>query len=130
MRFTVSTIIPAPARDIYDAWLDGRRHSAMTGAKAKGSTRVGGSFSAWDGYASGKNMELVPGERIVQSWRTSDFAADDPDSTITVTLTPVAGGTRVTLVHSGLTGDGSSYKDGWRDYYFAPMKTYFAELKR
>ena len=130
MRFTVSATIPASPREIYDAWLDGRRHSAMTGARATASTRVGGRFSAWDGYASGRNLELDPGRRIVQSWRTTDFAASDPDSTVTVTLAPAAGGTKVTLVHSGLTGDGADYKTGWRDYYFTPMKAYFAGLKR
>jgi activator of HSP90 ATPase len=130
MRFTVSATIPASPREIYDAWLDGRRHSAMTGARATASTRVGGRFSAWDGYASGRNLELDPGRRIVQSWRTTDFAASDPDSTVTVTLAPATGGTKVTLVHAGLTGDGADYKTGWRDYYFTPMKAYFAGLKR
>lgn len=130
MRFTISATIPASARAIYDAWLDGRRHGAMTGAKARASTKVGGRFSAWDGYATGKNLALVPGKQVVQSWRTSDFAAGEPDSTITLTLAPAAGGTKVTLVHSGLTGDGSNYQDGWRDFYFAPMKAYFAGRKR
>ena len=129
MRFTVSATVPAAPREIYDAWLDGRRHSAMTGAKATASTRVGGTFTAWDGYASGKNLELAPGKRIVQSWRTSDFAAGDPDSTIAVTLTAAAGGTKVTLVHSGLAAGSENYKDGWRDYYFSPMKAYFAKVK-
>ena len=62
----------------------------MTGAKAKASKKVGAAFSAWDGYIVGKNVELVPGKRIVQSWRTSEFGPNDPDSTITVTLAPIA----------------------------------------
>ena len=129
MRFTVSAKIPASPREIYDAWLDGRRHTAMTGARATASAKVGGRFTSWDGYAAGRNLILEPGKRIVQSWRTSDFAAGDPDSTITLTLAPAAGGTKVTLVHEGLGDGGSDYKTGWRDYYFAPMKAYFAGKK-
>ena len=72
----------------------------MTGGKAKASKKVGAAFSAWDGYIVGKNIELVPGKRIVQSWRTSEFAADDPDSTITLTSTPIeARSARSTLTH-------------------------------
>jgi peroxiredoxin/uncharacterized protein YndB with AHSA1/START domain len=89
LKFTVSDVIPATPEAIYDAWLDSRAHGKMTGAKAKASAKVGGDFSVWDGYAIGKNLELDPGKRIVQSWRTTDFAASDPDSKITVTLAPV-----------------------------------------
>ena len=82
MRFTLTATIPANPRTIYDAWLDGRRHSAMTGARATASPRVGGRFTAWDGYASGRNLELLAGKRIVQSWRTTDFPASAPDSQV------------------------------------------------
>ena len=129
LKFTVSEVIPASPRAVYDAWLDSRAHSKMTGAQATASKKLGGDFSAWDGYATGKNLELVPGERIVQSWRTSDFAADDPDSRITVSLKPVEGGTKVTLLHSRLPDGRGDFKSGWRDYYFAPMKAYFAKKR-
>ena len=128
VKFTVSDIIPATAREIYDAWLDSAAHAAMTGgAKAKASPQVGGAFAAFDAYALGVNLELVPGKRIVQSWRTSDFAKDDPDSVLAVALEPAPGGTLVTLLHSGIPGGQDDYKSGWQEYYFAPMKAYFGE---
>ena len=130
LKFSVTDVMPASPRAVYDAWLDSRAHSRMTGAKAKASAKVGAGFSAWDGYATGKNLELKPGKRIVQSWRTSDFAAGDPDSRITVTLKPVAGGTKVTLLHTRLPDGRDDFKAGWRDYYFAPMKAYFAKARR
>ena len=77
--FTLSEIIPAPPAAIYDAWVNSRAHSAMTGSKATQSPRVGANVSAWDGYISGKNLELVPGKRIVQSWRTTKFTDADPE---------------------------------------------------
>ena len=39
-------------------------------------------ITAWDGYISGRNVELIPGERIVQTWRTSEFGVSDPDSNL------------------------------------------------
>ncbi|MGD0187271.1 MAG: SRPBCC domain-containing protein [Roseiarcus sp.] len=125
--FKLSCTLRAPPEAVYEAWLSSAAHGAMTGGKAKASKKVGAAFSAWDGYITGRNIELVPGKRIVQSWRTSEFAADDPDSTIAVVLTPVKAGARLTLSHSNVPDGQTSYeKGGWRDHYFEPMKAYFA----
>jgi uncharacterized protein YndB with AHSA1/START domain len=129
-KFTVSGVIPASPAEIYAAWLDGKQHARMTGGAAKGSAKVGAAISAWDGYAFGKNLELEPATRIVQSWRTTEFADSDPDSKITLTLKPVAGGTKITLLHTGIPDGHTGYKQGWRDHYFAPMKEHFAKTKR
>ncbi len=94
--FKLAATIPAAPEAIYDAWLDSAGHSKMTGAKATASDRVGAEFMAWDGYITGKNLELVRARRIVQSWRTSQFDEDDADSTIAVTLEPASGGTVLT----------------------------------
>ncbi len=77
--FTLTTTIPASPEEIYQAWLDSLAHSEMTGGAANMSEQIGAEVSAWDGYISGRNLELVPGERIVQSWRTANL----PTSTAT-----------------------------------------------
>jgi uncharacterized protein YndB with AHSA1/START domain len=124
--FTLTDIIPAPPAAVYDAWLDSRAHGAMTGAKASQSPRIGAKVTAWDGYISGQNLELEPGRRIVQSWRTTKFTEADPDSRIAVTLRPVPGGTRLILRHSRVPDGHTSYEDGgWQNSYFTPMKAYF-----
>ena len=121
-------MIPAEPDVIYKAWLSGKQHSDMTGSAATVVARVGGKHTAWDGYISGKNLELEPGKRIVQSWRSTDFAADAPDSRLEVALTAAKGGTKITLTHSDLpAGSSAEYKKGWIDYYFTPMKEYFAK---
>ena len=127
--FTVFAVIPATPRAIYDAWLDGASHSKMTGGRAEASPSTGASFTAWDGYITGANLELIPGECIVQSWRSSDFAEADEDSQITVTLETIAGGTKVTLTHSGVPEGQPDYKSGWHENYFEPTKAYFAKAK-
>ena len=88
-RFRLTDVIPARPRQIYDAWLDSRGHRAITGGKARQSAMVGATVTAWDGYITGKNLELVPGKRIVQSWRTTKFTDAHKDSRITVTLKAV-----------------------------------------
>jgi len=127
--FTVSAVVPAAPKEVYDAWLNGRAHAQMTGSSsATASTKVGGKFTAWDGYISGRNLILVPSRRIVQSWRTTEFTDADEDSKIEVTLAKTARGTKVTLHHSGVPKTHKGYRSGWGDHYFAPMKAYFGAL--
>ncbi len=128
--FTLTTVIPATPKQIYDTWLDSRGHSAMTGGKATQSSKLGGKAMAWDGYITGKNLELKSGKRIVQSWRTSEFSKDHADSQVTVTLAAAKTGTRLTLKHSGVPDGQTSYETGgWKTHYFEPMKTYFTNMR-
>lgn len=124
--FTLSEIIPAKPAEIYEAWLSSEGHAAMTGSPAKVEGKVGGKFSAWDGYIFGKTLELTPNQRIVQAWRTTEFPGDAPDSRVEVFLEEVAEGTKVTLIHGDMPEDQvDSYRQGWEDFYFKPMKQYF-----
>ncbi len=129
--FTLTTTIPASPEEIYQAWLDSLAHSEMTGAAANMSEQIGAEVSAWDGYISGRNLELVPGERIVQSWRTSEFADEHGDSVITILLEEADEGTLLTLEHSNVPDEQRSYEEGgWEENYFEPMVVYFTERKQ
>jgi len=126
--YTLTTTLPASAADIYQAWLDSRAHSEMTGGDARQSDQVGAAVSAWDDYITGRNLELVPGERIVQSWRTTQFTDEHEDSVIVVTLDEVEDGTLLTLVHRNVPEEQTGYeRGGWQEHYFEPMKEYFAK---
>jgi len=128
--YTLTSVIPATAEEIYQAWLDSLAHSAMTGGEASMSDEVGAEVSAWDGYITGRNLELVPGERIVQSWRTGKFTDGHEDSTITLTFEELDDGTLLTLVHSNVPDEQRNYEEGgWESNYFEPMKAYFANLR-
>src|ERR1700733_4274261 len=122
LSFTVSDIIPANKETIYNAWLDSKQHAAMTNTGlAEAGTKVGDSFSAHDGYITGKNVELAPDSKIVQSWRSTEFSDDEADSLIEVTLEDADTGTLITLTHSNLPPHGTQYESGWKAYYFEPM---------
>lgn len=128
--FELHVVLGTPPEDVYDAWLDPEEHSAFTGGEASIEPRVGGAFTAWDGYVTGRTMALEPGRRIVQSWRTTDFEPDDADSEIEVLFdADGAGGTRLTLRHSKIpAGQGDRYAQGWREFYFDPMVEYFSPM--
>lgn len=124
--FSLSAFIPASPLQVYAAWLDGDQHTEMTGGAAHSEPVVGASFDAWDGYIHGRNLELEPGRRIVQAWRSTEFPDDAPDSRIELLLEPEGEGTRVTLRHSEIpTGQAESYEKGWHEHYFTPMREYF-----
>jgi len=53
--------------------MDSRKHARFTGGSARISRKVGGKFSVHDGYAEGRNLELIPDMKIVQTWRASDW---------------------------------------------------------
>ncbi len=124
----VSSLIQASPNAIYGAWLDERKHSAFTGSRATVEPWVGGRHTAWDGYIEGVLVELDTGRRIVMTWRSTEFPAEAPDSSLEVCLDPVAGGTKVTIVHTQIPdGQADQYKQGWRSHYLDPMKRFFGK---
>ena len=98
----------------------------MTGSPAQVDANTGGKFSAWDGYIFGATLELNLNLLIVQAWRTSEFLEDAPDSRLEVLLEAADGGTQVILNHSDMPEEQvDSYRQGWEDFYFKPMKAFF-----
>jgi activator of HSP90 ATPase len=125
-KFKLTVILHASAERIFNAWLSSDGHSAMTGSTAKVDKKVGGAFTAWDGYIFGKTLEMESPRRLVQAWRTSEFPEGAPDSRVEILFDEVKGGTKLTLIHSDMPEDQvESYKQGWKDFYFKPMKEYF-----
>ncbi len=127
MEFTLKTTLNAPAKDIYNAWISSEGHTKMTGGEATASNKIGGSFTAWDGYIQGKNLVLEEDKRIVQSWRTSQFEPHEEDSQIEVLLLEKGGSTELTLIHSKVPESGEHYIKGWDEHYFQPMNKYFTK---
>jgi uncharacterized protein YndB with AHSA1/START domain len=125
----VSGVIHAPPDRVYKAWLDSGEHTAMTGGAATIDPNIGGHFSAWGGYIEGSTLEIEPGRRIVQKWRTTEFPMGSGDSTLEVRFEPIDNGTRVTFVHSEIPeGQATRYEQSWREQYLQPMARHFGLL--
>lgn len=131
MKFELTTItdnviIAASPEELYDAYVDAKKHSAFTGSKATGDGKVGGKFTAWDGYIFGKNLVLEKGKRIVQEWKTTEWPEGYPPSKLELTFKKVKGGTELSMVHSDVPVEqADDYKQGWTDFYWKPLKEYF-----
>lgn len=126
-EFELIAIFPVVPEALYNAWLDSKMHSAMTGGEANCSDEEGAEFSAWDGYITGQNISLTPYEEIVQTWRTTEFKTDDEDSVLSLLFRGIDHGkTELTLIHQNIPeGQTSDYEKGWREHYFEPMTKYF-----
>jgi hypothetical protein len=61
--------------------MDAKLHSLVTGAPAKIQRKEGAKFFAYDHYCYGKNLQLIPNQLIVQSWRAGDWSDTDAIST-------------------------------------------------
>jgi len=117
-----SVTFKASPHDVYEAIMDSKRHSEFTGAKVSISRKIGGKFSVYGGDIEGVNLELVPDQKIVQSWRYGDWPMGHySKATFSLKKTPT--GTRLTFTQTEVPGQ--FYNDisqGWRDYYWGPMK--------
>jgi activator of HSP90 ATPase len=125
--FEISFELNCEPETLYRAWLDPCEHAAFTESDAEIEPVIEGSFSIWDGYITGKTVEMQPYSRIVQKWRTTEFPESNPDSTLEIKFEKKGKGTKFTLIHTEIPdGQGEMYKKGWNDYYFKPMTKYYA----
>ncbi|MEO0896503.1 MAG: SRPBCC domain-containing protein [Bacteroidota bacterium] len=128
-QFEISYSFAVSPEKVFKAWLDSKAHTDMTGGLAECSDKEGNSFTAWDGYINGRNITLISGQKIIQSWRTVEFSEDDEDSLLVLTFEEEAGGCKLILHHSNIPSGQTTYKQGWVDNYFLPMETYFSRSK-
>ena len=87
---------------LYGIYMDSKKHSQACGGKAKISLKTGSSFTAWEGYITGKTFQLVKGKMIVQSWRSGDFKTGDLDSTFILQFEKKGNDAVVHMVHANV----------------------------
>jgi len=120
----------ATPAEVYDALLDPKRHGEFTGSSATGVPRVGGKFTAWEGYISGRNLKLERARTIVQEWKTTEWPKRYPPSTVEFKFREKEGGTELRMTHSNVPAEQlESYRQGWIDFYWNPLKEYFNRKK-
>ena len=128
---TQKVVIPASPQEVYEVYVDPKKHAAFTEAKATGKPVVGGKMTAWDGYIFGKYLELEPGKRIVQEWTTTDWVEGYGPSRLELTLCKVPEGTELVMVNSDVPEEqADEVADGWIEFYWEPLKKYFSEQSK
>ena len=120
-------LVTATPAAVYGAFVNAKKHAAFTHSPATGTGRVGGKFTAWDGYISGVNRVLVKNKKIVQDWQTTAWPEGAQPSRLQLTFRATKGGTEICMVHSKVPAEqADSYRRGWVDFYWVPLQAYFS----
>jgi activator of HSP90 ATPase len=117
-------------RELFNLYIDSRKHSLVTGARARISRKAGASWSAFNGMIGGRNLFILPDKMIVQAWRSRSWDKQDW-SILVLTFHKRAGGSVLELVHIGVPGyDQKGVRAGWPKFYWGPWKQFLAGKAR
>jgi len=131
----------AGRRRVFEALTDSMQFDAITrlsdglalvtaaGAKPTSISRdLGGAFTLFGGYITGRNLEMLPDERLVQAWRTASWKPGE-HSIVIFALSDDGAGTKLVFDHRGFPdGQGAHLADGWHVHYWTPMAKYLSKV--
>ncbi len=126
-------VFKADRKRIYETLLDSKQFdkviqlsdamkSMAPGAKPTEINREpGGAFALFGGYITGRQIELVPNERIVQAWRAGNW----PPGVYSIAkfeLVEQDSATRIVFDHTGFPkGAAEHLAAGWKANYWEPL---------
>jgi uncharacterized protein YndB with AHSA1/START domain len=123
----------ASRKRVYEALTDGKQFEKVVllseAMKTKmvqdGTTTMGreagSAFSTYGGYVSGRQVELVPGERIVQAWHAGSWP-EGAYSIAKFVLVEQGEGTKLVFDHTGFPpGTAEHLAAGWKSNYWEPL---------
>lgn len=131
-------VFKASPKRLYDALTDAQQFQKleviggavkMADIEAKPaeiSREPGGAFSIFGAYITGRQLELVPDQRIVQAWREISW---DPGifSIARFELKEQASGTKLIFDHTGFpAGAGEHLAVGWKAHYWEPLEKFLS----
>ena len=132
-------VFKASRKRVYEALTDAKQFEKVVqlsaaiksgmvppGKPAEISREAGGAFSLFGGYITGRHVELVPHQRIVQAWRTGGW----PPGVYSIAkfeLVEQGSGTRIVFDHTGFPkGDAEHLAGGWKGNYWEPLEKFLA----
>jgi activator of HSP90 ATPase len=122
--------ISAEPVQVYRAIMSPKKHTEFTGEAAEGSSEVGGTFKAYGGYITAKNLVLEKARTIIQEWTTTEWPDGYPPSRLEIHLTKVKGGTELRMIHSQVPAEqAEDYAKGWQEHYWVKLQDYFRARK-
>ncbi len=124
MSIHQETKFSAPPGRVYEALADLERFAEVTGAPASGQSTEGAAFSAFGGHVTGRQLELVPAKRLVQSWRAKTWP-EGVHSIVRFELHSDGAGTKLVFDHEGYPEDQKDHlSNGWRTMYWEKIAKY------
>lgn len=111
---------------VYGVLTSSEKFAAMTGGRAADiSTDEGGAVSLFGGDIQARNIELVPGKRVVQAWRAGNWPGG-VYSIVRFELEANGSGTRLSFDQAGHPADAQEMLEGgWHQMYWNPMNAVF-----
>ena len=121
-----SVTFDAAPEELYQLIMNPKKHSAFTGSEVIMSAKVNGKFRVFDGYCSGYNIELVEGKKIVQAWYFEEEGwPEDHFSICTFVFEKLGSKTKLIFEQKDVPEHKvAALKDGWKNYYWEPMKAF------
>jgi hypothetical protein len=115
----------APER-LYEIYVDSGEHANATGQPATIEPREGGGFSAYGGYLTGKFIRLLPGQLVVQFWRSGHFNETNPDAILSIAFRKNEFGQAETeLVLTNVPDEVTRHDNSsWNYFYWEPFRAY------
>ena len=111
---------------IYETLLDAKQFSAFSKDKAEIEPKPGAAFKLFGGRIEGRNVELIPNQRIVQAWRPADWDAG-VFTLVKFELKDWASQTKLILDHTGFPEGNFRHLDsGWYLRYWEPLRKFLA----
>jgi activator of HSP90 ATPase len=90
------------------------------------SGEVGGAFALFGGYITGRHVELVPNERIVQAWRTGGWAPG-VYSIARFEFVEQGSGAKIIFDHTGFSQrEAEVLASGWEAHYWESLEKLLA----
>jgi activator of HSP90 ATPase len=133
-------VLAASPRRVYEALTDAKHFDAITRLsdgeallKAQGAkptaiqSQVGGTFTLFGGYVTGRNLQMIPHERLVQAWRAGSW---EPGafSIAAFSLDRDGASTQLKFEHRGFPdNEGPSLAKGWYEHYWEPLAKFLAQ---
>jgi activator of HSP90 ATPase len=132
-------VFKASRKRVYDALTDAKQFQKVTllsaavqSGMAKGNVPAeiapepGGPFKFFNGFIVGRNLELVPNERIVQAWRVA-YWPQGAWSLARFVLVEQGTDTKVVFDHTGFPkGDADHLLEGWNGNYWQPLAKFLS----
>jgi len=120
--------LPASPAELFDSYLDPKRHAAITGHPVTISTKPGSEFRAFDGMLSGRIVAVIPKRLVVQTWRSGKWKEKDADSILILAFSGDPGYGQIDLIHVNVTDhDVQGVTEGWEKFYWAPWRRFLGQ---
>jgi uncharacterized protein YndB with AHSA1/START domain len=131
MSIHQEAVVAAPPQQVFELLTNGALFGAATGQPAEITACEGDPFSLFGGRVEGRQIELVPGELVVQAWR---FGAAHPSpwtpgvySTVRFRFEAMGNETRLVIDHTGIPDEWVDHiSSGYPMFYEEPIKKFFA----